>query len=152
MPVDNESRRIGPIVPLVGIGLAGWAAYEFWYKPEQEKKAALARAAVQYQQRNGGSLNDALGQVGSMVCQGAGMSYGIPPQLSAGICAELGPLSAQLVRGAPKIVTGTVKGVYTGTRAVTKDVYKGVKTVVKDVLSAPVSIGKTIFKGFKSIF
>ena len=141
-----------PVLAVAGLGAAAWAGYEFWYKPEQARKAALAAAVQNYQASHGGSKSDALANIGAIACQGAGLSYGIPPQLSAGICAELGPLSASIVRGLPGIATGAVKGAYGEGKTVVKDVYRAGRTVVKDVVSAPLNIAKNIGKAFTSFF
>jgi hypothetical protein len=102
----NPVGKVSPVVMVAGIGAVGFAIYQFWWLPKaQAAQAALAASAAQdprqvkaaqallqqaeeLQDKNPGmSLQTAFEKIGTVGCQAVGVSYGVPPQFSSGVCA-----------------------------------------------------------------
>lgn len=101
-PGGGSAATVRTVALVGGVGLAGWLAYEYWYKPA--KMRADIQAAMALRGAPGGNP---LAVLGSAACQAYGAKYGIPPQGSIGICGELAGAAAQLVQQLPQLINGT---------------------------------------------
>ena len=140
--MEDSTRTVVLVGALAG---AGFLAYQYWYLParqaERIREEQMRRALQAEMERRAREGSDPLAALGSAACQAVGMYYKVPPNLSAGICKQVGSAAADTVRMLP----GYAKGAYT--------------EVVKPVASEAVSIVKgaggfvsDLAKSFTSIF
>jgi hypothetical protein len=140
----------GRAVVLVGaLGGAAFLAYRYWYLPakqQEEIAAARMRAAMRAEmERRAREGSDPLALLGKAACQAYGMYYKIPPQMSDGICKELGQGAADTIHMLP----GYAKGFYTD---VAKPVVNEAGSIVKGFTSGISTAAKGVTQVFSSIF
>jgi hypothetical protein len=100
-PAAPKGPDTAKVVVAVGaLAIGGYLAYKYWYLPNKMRED-LAR----YIASTGLSPQDALARLGAAGCQAYGASYGIPPQMSSGICQELAGAASQLVKQFPQLLS-----------------------------------------------
>lgn len=138
MPVNQKALLLGVVV----LG-GGFAAYQFWYLPDKQKKELLRKQILA--QYGGGQRDDGSGAIGTIACLGLAASQGVPPQAVGSLCQQIGPMAGQALEALPGLIEKYGPAVqtileysppallYKGAKAVAGDVYGGIKTVAGDV-------------------
>lgn len=98
-----ETRKLFMLGALVA---GAYGGYRFLYLPYKFRQQLAAQAAAR-----GLTPHDYLQGLGALGCQALGVSYGIPPQITGGVCNEMGGVAAALVRGLPGAIGGVGAGV-----------------------------------------
>jgi hypothetical protein len=127
------------LVTLAVVGAAGFAAYQFLYRPwaMQRDLEALTRAQIQANLARGMSITDAAANAVAGACAAGAAAYKVPPAISGSICQGVGVLA---VAGAKQVAKGAViagkvlgKGVGKGVGKGAKAVGTGAKKAVKSI-------------------
>lgn len=139
----------GRTVVLVGaLGGAAFLAYRYWYLPAKQAEDLRAEqmrtAMLAEMQRRAQQGSDPLAMLGKVACQTYGAYYKIPPQVSDGICRELGKMGSETIRMLPGYAAGAykdvVKPVANEAVGIVKGVTSGLSSAVKDVTQVFTSI------------
>lgn len=150
MAENSASSSTGDTV--LKLGVAGAAAYIAWryvYLPYKLKSDLEAQAAYQQRMHPGMSRGDALQAAAGIVCQAiAAGQAGIPPQLSAGLCGQVGQIATGLIRNAPAI-TRELARAQVSVLTLPVRVAGG---VVKEIGKPLVTAGKAVGSFFSRIF
>ena len=136
--MDTDAVRSVALLGALGVG--GYLVYQHVYLParEQELREQQMKLALQQEMaRRAAQGQDPLAALGSAACQAVGMYYKIPPQLSAGICRQVGSAASDTVRMLPGYASDYVKDVispvYKETKGMVTGVTSGISSAVKDV-------------------
>lgn len=88
------------VLAVVGIGVAAYLGYRYWYLPQKLRSVIASQAAAA-----GMSPDAYMAKIGAVACQGIGAYYGVPPQASGGVCGAIGGVAGSLAQQAPSWLT-----------------------------------------------
>lgn len=142
----DDSQRDN-LVKVAVVGGAGFAAYEFLYKPYAQRKELerLTQLAILSQ---GKSLTESTQDAIAGACMAAAAAkLKMPPELAASSCKGIGVLATKGIQLAAKGAVVVGKGIGKGTVAAVKGVGKGTVAATKAVGKVGAAGGKAIAKG-----
>ncbi len=121
----------GQLVRVAAVAGAGFAAYEFLYKPWAIRRALeeATRAKVLANLNKGMGIEDAASDAVATACAGAATVYKVPPALSGPLCKGVGLIAVKGAIVAAKEIGKGVKLAGKGAKVVAKGVGKGAKAV-----------------------
>lgn len=112
-----------------GLGLAGYLAYKYLYLPSQARAAVNTQATIIQAQNPGLSRTAALKLAANVLCQGASLTQGIPPQVSSVYCGFA-------IANVPKVgeaIGKAVGGVVSDTRHAIRKAGSGAAKLLKKI-------------------